>query len=103
MANWVKFGKASLIADGMLQGKEFGDVRVCVAKVNGACYAIGDVCTHAEGYLSDGELIGVTVECPLHGAQFDVTTGAVKQMPATEPVATYPVKIEDDELYVDLG
>lgn len=60
-----------------------------VFNVDGSCFATHDKCTHREGPLSDGALDGSTVTCPYHGAQFDVTTGAVLCGPAKEPLKTY--------------
>jgi 3-phenylpropionate/trans-cinnamate dioxygenase ferredoxin subunit len=61
-------------------------------------YAIGDVCTHEEAYLTDGEFEpeDLEVECPLHGSRFNVETGAVRILPATRPEPAYQVKIEGD-------
>lgn len=103
MANWVKCARASDLSEGTMCGVQVGEQPICLSHVNGKFYAISDICSHAEALLSDGTLMGNCVECPLHGAQFDVTTGAVKQLPATEPVASYPVKVEDNEIYVDIG
>ena len=71
--------------------------------LDGEIYAIGDICTHEEEYLSEGELVDhCCVECPLHGAQFDVRTGAVMCLPATEPVVTYPVRVVGNEVQVEV-
>ena len=71
-------------------------------RVGDEVYAISDICTHEETYLSEGEFDtdDMEVECPLHGSRFDVRTGAVRILPATKPVATYPVKIEGDLVLV---
>ena len=71
-------------------------------KVEGAVYCTGNLCTHVEAFLSDGYLDGHTVECPLHGARFDIRTGRALCRPAKRDVATYPVRIEGDAVYVDL-
>ncbi|HEX2049840.1 MAG TPA: non-heme iron oxygenase ferredoxin subunit [Actinomycetota bacterium] len=65
-------------------------------RVGDAVYAISDVCTHEEAYLSDGEFDPdeLEVECPLHGSRFNVETGDVRILPATTPVAAYQVKVE---------
>ncbi len=61
-------------------------------------YAIGDVCTHEEAYLTEGDFDpeDLEVECPLHGSRFNVESGAVRILPATKPVPSYEVKIEGD-------
>jgi 3-phenylpropionate/trans-cinnamate dioxygenase ferredoxin subunit len=73
---------------------------VAVANVDGAFYAIDDVCTHDGGPLGEGTLFGDQVECPRHGARFDVKTGAVRALPAVLPVRTYEVRLEGDEVQV---
>lgn len=65
-------------------------------------YAIRDVCSHAEVALSEGEIEGCTVECWLHGSRFDLKTGEPLELPATEPVPVYPVKVDGDNVYVSL-
>ena len=76
------------------------DVLVC--NVGGEYYAIADVCTHDRGPLGEGRLRGFVVECPRHGARFDVRDGAVKAPPAIKPIETYPVRIRDTDVEVQL-
>jgi 3-phenylpropionate/trans-cinnamate dioxygenase ferredoxin subunit len=59
-------------------------------------FAVDDRCTHDDGPLGEGRLEGTTVECPRHGARFDVRTGAVLRLPAASPLETYPVRLSDD-------
>ena len=76
---------------------------IAIFNVDGELYAIGDTCTHEEFSLSDGELVDdYTVECALHGAQFDLRTGAALSLPATLPTPTYPVWVEDGELKIEV-
>ena len=66
--------------------------------------AIGDICSHAHAHLHEGEVdpdFG-TIECPRHGSTFDVETGKPRTLPATLPVPSYPVKVEDDEVKVEV-
>ena len=74
--------------------------QIAIFNVGGKYYAMDDECTHAGGTLSEGEIMGTTVTCPWHGAQFDVTTGAVLQAPAFENVKTYPVQVEGDDIKI---
>jgi nitrite reductase/ring-hydroxylating ferredoxin subunit len=76
--------------------------RIAIAKVDDAFYAFADTCTHQGCSLAQGKLDGTTVTCPCHGSEFDVTTGEVRRGPAGEPVATYPIRIENGVLRVDL-
>lgn len=76
---------------------------IAIFNVHGELYAIGDTCTHEEFSLADGEMVDdFTVECALHGAQFDIRTGRALCLPATLPEDTYPVWIEDGALKVEL-
>lgn len=76
--------------------------RVAICNVRGSYYAIEDICTHDGGALDQGELIGEIIECPRHGAQFNVTDGSVVCMPAVIPLRTFPTTIEGDDIYVEV-
>lgn len=76
-------------------------VEVLLCNVDGALYAVEDVCTHDGGPLDQGELQDCRIMCPRHGATFDVTTGAALTPPAVAPLATYPVRVEGDDVFVD--
>ena len=69
---------------------------------DGDFYAIDYVCTHDGGPLGEGDVFGCEIECPRHGARFDVRTGAVTALPAVFPIATYPVTVENGEIRVDV-
>ena len=79
-----------------------GEHRIAMFRVEDAVYAIGDRCSHAEASLAEGELWGLTVECPRHGSEFDLETGEPGALPATVPVPVYPVTIEDGTVYLEL-
>ena len=76
-----------------------------VFNIEGEFYAIGDTCTHAQASLSDGDFYedmrGWVIECPLHGSQFDPTTGEAVSLPATGNAGKYAVKVEDGGIYVN--
>ncbi len=71
------------------------------AGAGGGVYAIENRCTHDDGPLGEGELDGDLIECPRHGALFDVTTGQAKTLPAIGRVRCYPVEIIDGEIRID--
>ncbi|MGO4330401.1 non-heme iron oxygenase ferredoxin subunit [Cupriavidus sp. 2TAF22] len=77
-----------------------GATRVLLANVDGKVYATSDICSHALAYLSDGYLEGSVVECPLHGAQFDVITGKALSPPADGDIETYEVTEADGRIFV---
>jgi 3-phenylpropionate/trans-cinnamate dioxygenase ferredoxin subunit len=76
------------------------DREIAVFFLDGAYYAMDDVCTHDGGPVAEGLIDGDVIECPRHGARFDIRTGAALSMPATVPVQTYPVRVEGDEIQV---
>ena len=102
MAEYASVAKTGDIAQGKLSRFEVNGTEVAVANVEGSFYAFGDVCTHAQCSLAEGELDGTTVTCPCHGSQFDVTTGAVQNPPATEPVPSFPVRVEGDSITIQV-
>ncbi|MFN4182263.1 MAG: non-heme iron oxygenase ferredoxin subunit [bacterium] len=73
---------------------------VAIFFIGGKFYAVDDRCTHAEASLSEGEVQGLTVVCPRHGAKFDLTSGAALSLPAVIPVRTYPVSVEGDSVFL---
>ena len=75
---------------------------IAVLNVQGAYYAIGDICTHRGGPLSEGEVQGATVTCPWHGAQYNLQTGNVLSPPAPQDVHSYKVVIEDDDIKIEI-
>ncbi len=79
-----------------------GKKEVVLCNVEGVYYCVDNLCTHDEGPLGEGELMGDIIECPRHGAQFNVKTGEVAAMPAVVPISTYPVKVEGDQVVVTL-
>lgn len=80
-----------------------GPVEVAVVRTeDGSLHAISDICTHEEISLADGEVEGCTLECWLHGSKFDLRTGAPLSLPATEPVAVYPVSVDGERILVDV-
>jgi nitrite reductase/ring-hydroxylating ferredoxin subunit len=95
--------KSEDIAPGQVKVFSVGRKSICLANVDGAFYAIDNLCTHDRGPLGDGELIGDQIECPRHGARFDVKTGKVMAFPAVVPVKAYKTEVVGDEVRVDVG
>ena len=75
---------------------------LAVARHGDEVFAVEDICSHAAVALSEGEVEDCTVECWLHGSKFDLRTGKPTGLPATEPVATFPVDVRDGDVYVDV-
>ncbi len=93
---------AAEVEDGKAHAVEVAGVEVALVRDGDTVYAIRDECSHAEIALSEGDVEGCTVECWLHGSRFDLRTGAALGLPATQPVAVYPVRVDGDDLLVDV-
>lgn len=78
-----------------------GDLEVVVARDGDEVFALQNECSHAAVALSEGEVVDCQVECWLHGSMFDLRTGKPTNLPATEPVATFPVDVRGTDVYVD--
>lgn len=77
---------------------------VAVAVIDdGSVHAVDDVCSHAEVSLSEGEVEDCAIECWLHGSRFDLRTGQPTSLPATAPIAVYPVEVRDGTVYIDVS
>jgi len=77
------------------------ELTVAIVRHNGGLYAIEDECSHGNVPLSEGDVEDGSIECYLHGSRFDLATGAVLNLPATEPVRVFPVRIDGDFIQVD--
>jgi 3-phenylpropionate/trans-cinnamate dioxygenase ferredoxin subunit len=81
---------------------EVDGVDVALVRSDDEWYAIYDECSHAAIALSEGDVEGCEIECWLHGSRFDLRTGKPTGLPATEAVAIYPVRVEGDDVLVDV-
>jgi 3-phenylpropionate/trans-cinnamate dioxygenase ferredoxin subunit len=99
-ARYVTVAKVGEIPDGGVKITRVEDELLAIFHVEGQYYAINDVCTHDGGPLAEGPLEGHVIECPRHGARFDIRTGAVLCMPATAPVPTHETRVVGDEIQV---
>ena len=100
---FVTVAKLSEIPTGGMKLIEVNGVSMVLCHVEGQMFAVGNVCTHDEGPLSGGLLDGYAVECPRHGARFDVRDGKVLCLPAAVPIPTYEVKVENAEIQVKVS
>ena len=88
--------------EGEAIGVTVDDQDVALAQYGEEVFAVEDICSHAAVALSEGEVDGCTLECWLHGSRFDLRTGKPTGLPATEPVATFPVEARGPDVYVDV-
>jgi nitrite reductase/ring-hydroxylating ferredoxin subunit len=99
------FARLSLRKDlesGKMKGVKVGDKDILIADLDGNYYAIGNRCTHAGCKLSEGTLGGENVRCPCHMSVFNVKTGNIVDGPAREPATIFQVKIEGDQILVNV-
>jgi len=94
--------KRTELQPGTTKRVEVDGIDVLLCNVDGTLYAVADVCTHDGGPLDQGELEGSRIMCPRHGALFDVTTGAALTLPAVIPLPTYAVRVDGDDVYVEV-
>lgn len=100
MSDYVKVASVTDLAPGEMTLVEVAGELICLGNVDGTFYAISDECTHGGGALSDGELEGYVVTCPMHFGQFDIRTGKVVQRPPREDVAVFEVKVEGQDVLI---
>ena len=102
----MTFVRACALSD-LVEGKphaaEVEGTEVALVRDGADVYAIRDECSHAEIALSEGDVEGCTIECWLHGSRFDLRTGEALGPPAVAPVAVYPVRLDGDDVLVDVG
>ena len=102
MSDFIKVAETSDIPMGRAMVVVVGDRRIALCNVDGQFFAIDDLCTHDGGPLGQGDLQGDVIECPRHGARFNVRTGKVLALPAVKPLNTYPLRVEGSEIRVAL-
>ena len=101
MAEWVRVAAADDVPPGDKLAVTVAGEDIAIFNVDGTVYAIGDICTHAEASLAEGDFYDEIVECPLHGSPFDVTTGKALGLPAMGNVGKYAVRVADGDIFVD--
>src|SRR3989344_5963676 len=99
---WVKVAKTADIPDGGIRPFSANGKKIAVAHIGSEFFAIDDICTHAQCSLGEGSLVDREVECSCHGSRFDVKSGSVRFLPATTPVKTYPLKLEGEDILVEI-
>lgn len=100
--DFVEIAPASELPNGERLFVDVGDRPIVIFSIAGQLFAIGDVCTHDDGPLGDGTIEGFNVVCPRHGAEFDVRTGKVMQMPAVVDIPAYPLRVVEGMIQVGI-
>lgn len=99
MSEWIRVCARGEMLPGEFRVVWDEDTPIAVYNIDGMFYAIEDTCTHDGGDLAGGDVHGFEVECPRHGARFDVRDGKVTAPPAVEPIASFPVRDEDGVIW----
>jgi 3-phenylpropionate/trans-cinnamate dioxygenase ferredoxin component len=99
---FVNAAKLGEISPGRVKIVALGDEEVALCNVDGTIYAVANVCSHDGGPLGEGRLLGYQIECPRHGARFDVRTGEVRALPAIVPIPTFAVKVDGQDVLVEV-
>ena len=99
---FVEIAPASELPNGERLFLEVGSKAIVIFNIADQLFAIGDICTHDDGPLGDGDLEGYNIVCPRHGGEFDVRDGKVVQMPAVVDIPAYPVKVVDGMIHLGM-
>ena len=100
--DYLEIAPESELPNGERMFVDIGDTPIVIFNIAGQLFAIGDVCTHDDGPLGDGDIEGFNVVCPRHGAEFDVRTGKVTSMPAVVDIPAYPVQVRDGMIFLGM-
>jgi len=99
---FIPVAKVDDLPDGERLYVEIDDQELVMFNVAGEIFAIGDVCSHDDGPLGEGEIEGYEVICPRHGARFDIRSGKVNSLPAVVDIPAYPVRVSGDQIEVGI-
>ena len=99
---WHKATTTTQLTDRQVVGVEVNGVEVAVYRLDDGYYATNNICTHQRAFMSDGYIENDCIECPLHQAIFDIKTGAALEGPAKGPLASYPTRVDGDDILVEL-
>ena len=102
MAPSIVVARVAEMPVGTVRAVEAGGCRLALCHTESGFYAVDDRCSHEEASLAEGTLQGALLECPRHGARFDVTTGRPMTLPAVVPVTRYPVRVDGDQVSVEV-
>ena len=99
---WHKVASKSELEDEEVIGVEVGDTQIAIYRLGDDFFATSNICTHAFAFLSDGYIEDDCIECPLHQQLFKIATGEALEGPAEEDLKTFPVKLEGDDVMVEV-
>lgn len=100
--DFVRVAQTGDVPPGGMKQVQVGEEEILLVNLEGSYFAVSDICTHAYASLSEGDLTGEEVECPLHGGTFNVKSGEVLGPPASDNLTVYPVRVDGDDILVGL-
>ena len=100
--DFVDIAPASELPNGERLFVDVGDKTLVIFNIAGQFFSIGDVCSHDDGPVGDGDIEGFNIICPRHGAEFDIRSGKVMQMPAVVDIPAYPVRVVEGMIQVGI-
>ena len=100
--NLIKICDLSEIPNGSIKKFEINDEEITICNINNQIFAINNNCSHDEASLQEGFIDGYEIECPMHGAKFDIRTGEVTCLPAVSPIKTYNIKINNGAIELEI-
>ena len=100
MSEWTQVAKAADVPEEGTLPANFDGQPVCLYNLGGEIFATHDICSHGNANLSEGFIVEGQIECPFHQGTFDIRTGQATAAPCTEPIRTYPVKVENGVVWL---
>jgi len=102
MSEFVKVATKADIAGGTIKAVEINGQKIAICQANSEYYAVGDICSHAKVALHGGQIVDNEIECPKHGARFDLKTGQATCPPAVQPIPTFPLEVRGEEIWISV-
>ncbi len=101
--NWHLVGSTDNVEVEDIIRFDLGDKTFCIYMLDDGFYATDGICTHEDVHLEDGLVMDNEVECPMHQGVFDIKTGEAVSPPACDNLKTYPVKVEQNNIYIQIS
>ena len=98
--NFIKVALKSDLSEGKIIAVELHGEKIALCQTGNSYYAVGDTCSHAKVKLDGGQIVDGQIECPKHGARFDLQTGKATCPPAIQPIPTYSIEVRGEELWL---
>ena len=99
---WHKVAVKADVGEGEVIEVKVGEESIALYLIDGHYYATSNICTHAYALMHEGYVEGMTIECPLHQAIFDIQTGEALEGPVEDPLQTFPVKVDGDDVFLEI-